>query len=192
MVKSPAPIHGRQVGRGLAGRRKPGHVQGGGRIRSLTATILESMLLREFFKIGHSGHLAVIAHDLADNGGWLLEPASLARSTPPSLFTAGARKHAVGLGPQRKKNMAGRDQVLSGLALSATATWMVRARSAAEMPVAMPSRASMEIVKLVPKRGKIAACHQGQPELVAHSSGAIGRQIRPRPNLAMKLMASGA
>ena len=39
------------------------------------------------------------------------------------------------------------------------ATWMVWARSAAEMPVVTPSRASMETVKAVPKRDCVVARH---------------------------------
>ena len=38
----------------------------------------------------------------------------------------------------------------AGLAFLAAATWMVRARSAAEMPVVTPSAASIDTVKFVP------------------------------------------
>ena len=45
--------------------------------------------------------------------------------------------------------MAGLDDVVASCSF-ATATWMVRARSSAEMPVVTPSAASIETVKAVP------------------------------------------
>ena len=76
-----------------------------------------------------------------------------------------------------------------------TITLLASARIAAvlqgpDVPVVMPSRASMETVKFVPKREPLRCVMSGRFSLSA-SSGAMGRQMRPRPNFAMKLMASG-
>ena len=63
-----------------------------------------------------------------------------------------------------------------------TATWIVRARSAAEMPVVTPLRASTETVKAVPKRAELLWLVIGrQVELVAALRRRARRQIRPRP-----------
>ena len=78
----------------------------------------------------------------------------------------------------------------SGRAPGAAATLMVRARSCAEMPVAMPSAASMETVKLVPWRERFCATIGRRPRRAACSS-VIGMQIRPRPWRARKLILSG-
>ena len=45
---------------------------------------------------------------------------------------------------------------------------MVRARSAAEMPVVMPWAASMETVKLVPYCAPVFLGHHGQAEFFDH------------------------
>ena len=78
----------------------------------------------------------------------------------------------------------------AGRVSRATATSTVRERSAAEMPVVTPVAASIETVKavlcLVPLRAAIGgSCRYSQRSRVSV------RQIRPRPCLAMKLMASG-
>ncbi len=67
---------------------------------------------------------------------------------------------------------------------------MVSARSAAEMPVAMPSAASIDTVKLVPWRERFCSTIGRRPRRSACSS-VIGMQIRPRPCLARKLIFSG-
>src|SRR5919108_4455218 len=70
------------------------------------------------------------------------------------------------------------------------ATWTVRARSAAEMPVVTPSRASIETVNAVWKADSFFAAIRSSPSS-SQRSGVSARQIRPRPCLAMKLIASG-
>ena len=67
---------------------------------------------------------------------------------------------------------------------------MVRARSWAEMPVAMPSRASMETVKAVRLRASFWRAMYSSRSWLARWA-VSDRQTRPRPCLAMKLMASG-
>ena len=52
------------------------------------------------------------------------------------------------------------------------ATWIVRARSWAEMPVDTPSRASIETVNAVPSGVSLWSRHRAEVELVA----ALGRQ----------------
>src|ERR687898_1024848 len=78
----------------------------------------------------------------------------------------------------------------SGPVASSTATRQVWARSAAEMPVETPSFASMETVKAVPMREElwVVICGISRRSM---TSSAIGRQIRPLPCVAMKLMSSG-
>src|SRR5918992_985479 len=78
----------------------------------------------------------------------------------------------------------------SGPVASSTATRQVWARSAAEMPVETPSFASMETVKAVPMRDELWVIIWGISSR-SSSSSAIGRQMRPRPCTAMKLMSSG-
>ena len=72
----------------------------------------------------------------------------------------------------------------------ATATWMVRARSAAEMPVVTPVAASTLTVKAVlwPSRLRRVICGRSSCSVRSAVSGA---QISPRPWMAMKLTISG-
>ena len=67
---------------------------------------------------------------------------------------------------------------------------MVRARSAAEMPVVTPFFASMETVNAVPKDDVLLETMRGSRSR-SHRSEVMVRQIRPRPCFAMKLIASG-
>jgi hypothetical protein len=78
----------------------------------------------------------------------------------------------------------------SGLAFSDAATRTVSARSWAEMPVAMPSAASIDTVKLVPWRERLCCTIGRRPRRCACSS-VSGMQIRPRPWVARKLIFSG-
>jgi hypothetical protein len=70
------------------------------------------------------------------------------------------------------------------------ATWIVRLRSAAEMPVVTPSRASIETVKAVPSGASLCSVIGCRPSSSARSS-VRHRQTRPRACVAMKLIASG-
>ena len=78
-----------------------------------------------------------------------MRPAMRARSTEASVWPA--RTRTPPLRARSGKTWPGRARSL-GLELGLMATWMVWARSAAEMPVVTPSRASMDSVKAVPKR----------------------------------------
>ncbi len=77
-----------------------------------------------------------------------------------------------------------------GLAFGSIATWIVRARSAAEMPVLTPVRASIETVKAVSNADSFLAAIRSSPSS-SQRAGVSARQISPRPSLAMKLTASG-
>src|SRR6185312_8886870 len=77
-------------------------------------------------------------------------------------------------------------RVLSGL----IATAIVRARSAAEMPVVTPSRASIDTVNAVWCRVPFCWLMSGRPSFSTRAR-VSARQIRPRAWRAMKLIASG-
>src|SRR5690242_1607749 len=76
-----------------------------------------------------------------------------------------------------------------GVALADAATLMVRARSAAEIPVVTPEAASIETVKFVPWIERLRATI-GRRFRRSACASVIGMQIRPRPNFAMKLIFS--
>ena len=67
---------------------------------------------------------------------------------------------------------------------------MVWARSGAEMPVVTPSLASMETMNAVSKRDELRRSMGVRPSSLTRS-WVNDRQIRPRPWVAMKLIASG-
>ena len=77
-----------------------------------------------------------------------------------------------------------------GEAWASMATAMVRARSAAEMPVVTPSRASTDTVNAVSNGDSFLAAMRSSPSS-SQRSGVSARQISPRPSRAMKLIASG-
>ena len=72
------------------------------------------------------------------------------------------------------------------------ATWMVVARSVAEMPVVTPNRrwASMLTVKAVDSSSVLRSVIWGKPSW-SQRSPVSARQIRPRPCRVMKLIISG-
>jgi hypothetical protein len=70
------------------------------------------------------------------------------------------------------------------------ATWIVRARSCAEIPVEIPSRASIETVNAVPNGVSFRSVIIRSPSS-SHRSSVRQRQISPRPSFAMKLTACG-
>ncbi len=78
----------------------------------------------------------------------------------------------------------------SGFVLGSMATWIVWARSWAEIPVVTPSAASIETVKLVRNADSFLAAIRSSSSS-SQRSGASARQISPRPWMAMKLIASG-
>src|SRR3954471_4256425 len=77
-----------------------------------------------------------------------------------------------------------------GRVSAAIATWTVWARSAAEMPVLVPSRASIDAQNAVSRTDRCSLRSSGICSWLSRS-GIIARQINPRPCFAMKLMASG-
>ena len=68
--------------------------------------------------------------------------------------------------------------------------WMVAARSCALMPVVTPCAASTETVKSVRYISRFCATMRCKPSCSARSFE-IGTQIKPRPCMAMKLIAFG-
>src|SRR5271166_6336712 len=116
-----------------------------------------------------------------------LSPARRARSTAASVWparssTPPARLLSGNTWPGWTRSR-GR---LSG----SIATWIVCARSWAEMPVVTPSRASIETVNGVSNLDSFLAAIRSSPSS-SQRSGVSDRQISPRPSLAMKLIASG-
>ena len=110
---------------------------------------LEAVLAAEGDEVGNAGHRAVVAHDFADDAGGI--EAGHAGQVDGGLGLAGADQHAAAAGAQReRRGRDGRDR--SQVERGSMAVRMVCARSAAEMPVVTPSRASMVSVKAVPKR----------------------------------------
>ncbi len=77
-----------------------------------------------------------------------------------------------------------------GRVFGSIAVRTVAARSAAEMPVVVRPRASIETVNAVPKFEVFSSTIGGSPSSSQRSS-VSARQIRPRPSRAMKLIASG-
>ena len=84
-----------------------------------------------------------------------------ARQVAAGLGMAGAHQHAAVLRLQRK-DVARLHQVARRCASRATAACMVRARSAAEMPVVTPLAASIDTVNAVP-----SACRCAPPSAAA-------------------------
>src|SRR5919107_4789625 len=116
-----------------------------------------------------------------------LRPASRARSTAASVWPA---RFNTPPGRALKGKMCPGITRSSGPVRSSTATRQVWALSAAEMPVDMPSFASMEAVKAVPMREWLCWTISGISSR-SMISPAMGRQMRPRPYRAMKFMSSG-
>ncbi len=116
-----------------------------------------------------------------------ISPAALARSTAASVWPTRSRTPPCRAfsGNTWPGCTSSRGEVLGSIA-----TWIVCARSAAEMPVLTPVRASIEIVNAVSKADSFLAAIRSRPSW-SHRSGVSERQIRPRPSLAMKLIASG-
>ena len=107
---------------------------------------LQLVALRELHEIVAARHRAVVVQDLDDHGRGL--EAGEPREIAAGLRMASAREHAARLRHQRE-NVPGLTQVARAAHRAATAAWIVRARSCAEMPVVTPSAASIEIVKFV-------------------------------------------
>ena len=116
-----------------------------------------------------------------------LSPANLQRSTDPSVWPV--RTSTPPFLARSGKMCPGVQRSL-GPASSAMAARMVSARSEADMPVVTLATPSMETVNAVPKGAVLSRTIMLRPSWATFSS-VSGRQINPRPHVAMKLMASG-
>ena len=107
---------------------------------------LELVALAVGREIGNARHRPVVVHDLADDPGrnHACEPGEIDRR----FGLAGALQHAASFCAERE-DVSWLHQI-GGTELGSIATWIVRARSWAEIPVETPSRASIETVKSVP------------------------------------------
>src|SRR5262245_23355825 len=114
-------------------------------------------------------------------------PARRARSTMPSVCPS--RTSTPPSRARRGKTWPGETRS-SGREPGSLATRIVRARSAALIPVVTPLAASTETVKAVPMREELRSTWGRRPSR-SHTEPASGRQIRPRASLAMKLIAAG-
>src|SRR5215204_4584356 len=116
-----------------------------------------------------------------------LRPARRARSTAASVCPA--RWRTPPTRARRGKTWPGWTRS-SGPLLGSMATWIVRARSWAEIPVETPSRASIDTVNAVPNGVSFRSviCWSASS---SQRSSVRQRQISPRPCVAMKLTASG-
>ena len=92
------------------------------------------------------------------------------REVDGGLGLARALEHAAGARAQRE-DVAGLDEVVAAACVGSIATWIVRERSCAEMPVETPSRASIETVNAVPSGVSLRSVIWRRPELVAALSG---------------------
>ena len=147
----------------------------------------EAVLRAEFPKLRHARHGAVLVHDFADDAGGVEsgEPREIDRS----FGLSGADQHAA-IGRAQRENVAGTREVARPGARAGLPARMVRVRSAAEIPVVTPSRASMDSQKAVPKLDVLCGDIRGRRSASQRSPVSV-RQIRPRPKVAMKLMISG-
>ena len=116
-------------------------------------------------------------------------PARRARSMAASVCPARSRTPP---GRARSGNMCPGLSRSSGRVLGSIATRTVCARSAAEMPVVVPCFASIGTQKAVPNFALFCSSPTISGMRSSSSrSAVIGRQMRPRPKRAMKLIASG-
>ena len=119
----------------------------------------------EFHQLGHARHGAVVVHDFADDAGG--REAGQAGQIHGGFGLAGAHQDAA-FARAQGENVAGAGQV-GGRQSGSMAVRMVRVRSAAEMPVVTPSRASMDSQNAVPKVEVLRGAHQRQAQGVAAS-----------------------
>ena len=124
----------------------------------------EVVFLGKHLQLRHPGHRAVVVHYLADD-----RRRGQARDTGHIDARFGlpdADKHAAAFRPQRE-NVARAGEVGRPSYCGSTAVRIVFARSAAEMPVVTPSRASIEMVNAVPMLDVLSCVCGGKLELVA-------------------------
>ncbi len=116
-----------------------------------------------------------------------VRPARRARSTLASVWPV---RSSTPPSFARRGNMWPGTTMSRGPELGSIATWIVWARSWAEMPVLTPPAASIVTVKAVCSGASFLAAIRLRPSL-SQRSAVSARQIRPRASLAMKLTASG-
>ena len=124
----------------------------------------------------------------------------ISQTTPAGISPASrARSTAASVWPERCSTPPGRARSgkmwpgwtrSAGFELGSTATWIVRERSCAEIPVVTPSRASTVTVKAVPNGVSFWSVIWRRPSSSQRSS-VRQRQTRPRACVTMKLTASG-
>ena len=124
----------------------------------------------------------------------------ISQTTPAGLRPASrARSTAASVWPDRCRTPPGRARSgktwpgctrSCGPLVGSMATWIVRERSAAEIPVVTPSRASTEIVNAVSNGVSLLYVIGLRPSSSQRSS-VRQRQMSPRACVAMKLIASG-
>ena len=116
-----------------------------------------------------------------------VRPARRAKSTDASVWPARTRTPPS---RARKGNTWPGRARSPGRQSGRMAVRMVQVRSAAEMPVVVPSRASIDSQNAVPKFEVFMADISGSRR-ASQLSGVSARQIRPRPWVAMKFTISG-
>ena len=97
-------------------------------------------------QIRDARHRSVVVHHFADDAGGL--QAGELRQVDGGLGLARSLEHAAGTGLERE-DVSRLHEVVRSVERGSIATWIVRARSCAEIPVETPSRASTETVKAV-------------------------------------------
>src|SRR5688500_18977218 len=115
------------------------------------------------------------------------KPAMRARSTAASVWPA---RTSTPPGLDRSGNMWPGRARSDGCVTGSIAASTVAARSAAEMPVLVDAFASIDTVNAVSNRAVFSGTISGRSSCSSRSA-VIGMQIRPRPCVAMKLIASG-
>ncbi len=155
-------------------------------MRSAIVIISSPCLRANFFSSGTRAIVpsSFITSQITPAGG---RPAIRARSTAASVCPA-----RTSVPPDRDLNgntCPGRMRS-RGVVAGSSAARIVLARSAAEIPVDVPARASMDTQNAVSRGEELSETSSGMSSSSSRS-GVIARQTRPRPYLAMKFTASG-
>ena len=136
---------------------------------------LQPVLAAEGDQVGHARHRPVLLHHLADDAGRdQARRGGRGRPRPRSGRCARARRRARARSGKTWPGWTRSCAPFDG----STATWIVRERSCAEIPVVIPSRASIETVKAVPYGVSLCSVIGRRPSSSQRSS-VRQRQIRP-------------
>ena len=129
---------------------------------------LQAVALAELHQLRHPRHGAVVVHDFADHAR-RSEPgqARQVHRWPPSAPRAPARRLRARAAETRGPDAPGRPAGTPG----PPPVRMVRVRSAAEIPVVTPSRASIDSQNAVPNIRRVGRAHQRQAQVVAALRG---------------------